>query len=170
MKFVLFILVTLLSVQTYALDCVPAMESFFKKAGKVVTVKSSSSAKVNYLPGVEKILNERVNMGEIMPTRSAKFITSLKKFKESVGVSLLGAGSKTCYDKFSKGAFLNLTSLLEAGAKAKTMKGAFENTVEQSKKLFGDTDTFARKRVCQLSSGSGVKCKMFSKGFRAYCK
>ena len=170
MKFTLIFLMTVLSGQVFAFDCVSSINSFFKLADKVVVVKSASSAKVNYLPEVEGILNERVKMGEIMPSRSSKFIASLKAFKSNVGISILGAGSKTCYDKFSKTAFLNLTSLLEAGAKSKTMQEAFENTVQQSRKLFGDTDAFARKRICQLSSGSGVKCKMFSKGYRAYCK
>lgn len=168
MKFILFFLITIISAQAF--DCVSSIDTFFKTVNKISVAQTGSSVKVNFLPEVERILNERVNMGEIMPSRASKFVATLKSFKKNVGVSLLGSGSKTCYDKFSKRAFLNLTSLLEVGAKSKTMQEAFENTVKQSRKIFGDTDSFARKRVCQLSSGSGVKCKMFSKGYRAHCK
>lgn len=159
-KLIIGLTISLINLNTYAqMGCFELVSALSNPKALDAYITSKNSEKL--YEKISEALNDRVKTFEITESEAQEILAATKNYKETNGEDLVGTGILTCYENFSEVAFKNVNLLIRAAASSPSTDKAYEQLVQQSKKIFGDSDAVAKKRICELSS-SGANCQIFS--------
>ena len=102
-------MISLLSFSAMANDCMSLVQTLLKSKS---TLKTERNAMMNYDRPFEKVLNYRVELGEMEENTLKQSLEAIVTFRARTGEDLLGEGVPKCMDEFSSDAVNNFSILL----------------------------------------------------------